>query len=56
MQYLEGMIWYAMWPLLIYVAYRFVLLNLKHFHKMERHEELEALHAKSLESQQTDQT
>ncbi len=43
--YTEALIWYSIWPLLIYVAYRFVLLNLRHHAKMERLEELEARYA-----------
>ena len=44
-EYTEALTWYAMWPILIYIAYRFVLLNLKHHSKMERLEELEAHYA-----------
>jgi bacteriorhodopsin len=43
--YTEALIWYSIWPLLIYIAYRFVLLNLRHHAKMERLEELEARYA-----------
>ena len=42
---LSGIIWYASWPILIYLSLKFVTLNLKHYKKMERLEELEALHA-----------
>ncbi|WP_457743496.1 hypothetical protein [Sulfurimonas sp.] len=38
-------IWYASWPVFIYLSFKFVLLNLKHHGKMERLEELETLHA-----------
>lgn len=41
MDYTEAIIWYAMWPVLIFVAYKFVLLNLRHHAKMERLEMLE---------------
>ncbi len=41
MDYTEAILWYAAWPILIYVAYRFVLLNLHHHAKMERLEMLE---------------
>ena len=39
--YMNALIWYGTWPVLIYLAYRFVLLNLRHHAKMERLEELE---------------
>ncbi|WP_457605735.1 hypothetical protein [Nitratifractor sp.] len=41
MDYTTAILWYASWPVLIYVAYRFVLLNLRHHAKMERLEMLE---------------
>jgi hypothetical protein len=41
MEYMDAMIWYGAWPVLVYVAYRFVLLNLRHHAKMERLELLE---------------
>jgi len=41
MEYIDAIIWYASWPVLIYVAYRFVLINLRHHAKMERLELLE---------------
>jgi hypothetical protein len=46
MQYLNEIIWYISWPILLILSVKFVQLNLKHFKKMERLEELEALHAK----------
>ncbi len=45
MEYLSEIIWYLTWPILIYVGLKFVQLNLEHFKKMERLEELESLHA-----------
>ena len=33
--YLDAIIWYASWPVLIWVSYKFVMLNLKHFTNME---------------------
>jgi len=42
--YTEALIWYTMWPVLVYTAYRFVLLNLKHHSKMEKLEALENDH------------
>jgi len=44
MENLSEIIWYASWPILIYISLKFVELNLEHFKKMERLEELEALH------------
>jgi len=45
MEYTQALIWYAMWPVLIFLAYKFVLLNLRHHAKMERLEELEERYA-----------
>ncbi|WP_297485010.1 hypothetical protein [Sulfurimonas sp.] len=45
MENLSEIIWYLSWPILIYISLKFVQLNLGHFEKMERLEELEALHA-----------
>jgi hypothetical protein len=47
MEYLSEIIWYVSWPILIIVSVKFVQLNLRHYKKMERLEELEALHEKS---------
>jgi len=38
---MEAIIWYSVWPVVIYLSLKFVMLNLKHFAKMERLEELE---------------
>ena len=43
---MEAMIWYGVWPIVIYIAYKFVGLNLEHFAKMERLEELERHYGK----------
>ena len=48
--YMNAIIWYALWPLLIYLSYRFVLLNLRHYTKMERLEELEAKYSRESET------
>ena len=48
MEYLTETIWYASWPIIIYLSVKFVQLNLKHYAKMERLEELEALHGDNL--------
>ncbi len=29
--YTAGMMWYLSWPVLIYVTYKFVSMNLEHF-------------------------
>jgi hypothetical protein len=29
--YTSGMLWLATWPVIIYVSYRFILLNINHF-------------------------
>jgi hypothetical protein len=44
METLSELFWYASWPIFLYVSLKFVELNLKHFKKMERLEELEALY------------
>jgi len=54
--YIIALSWYAVWPLLIYLAYRFVLLNLRHHAKMERLEELEARYASELEQNVIEET
>jgi len=43
--YTDAIIWYASWPILIWLSYKFVMLNLKHYGKMERLEELENFHS-----------
>jgi len=47
MEYLNEMIWYISWPVIIILGVKFVQLNLKHYTKMERLEELEALQTKT---------
>lgn len=36
--YTAGMLWMATWPVLIYVSYKFIMLNITYFekHKKER--------------------
>lgn len=41
MQYTESIIMLLLWPAFIFLSFLFVKLNLKHFHKLERLEELE---------------
>ena len=41
MDFTEGILWFCSWPVLIFVAYKFVMINLKHHAKMERLEILE---------------
>ncbi len=31
--YASGIIWYFSWPVLIYISYKFVSLNIDHFDK-----------------------
>ncbi len=40
-QYTDAILWYAAWPAVIFIAYKFVWLNLRHHAKMERLEEFE---------------
>jgi len=35
-EYTDAILWYASWPILIYLAYKFVLLNLKQLEKIEK--------------------
>jgi len=41
MNYIDAIFWYATWPILIFIAYKFVIFNLHHHAKMERLEMLE---------------
>jgi len=45
MEYLTEIIWYLSWPIIIFISVKFVQLNVHHYQKMERLEELEALYA-----------
>jgi hypothetical protein len=36
--YTSGILWLAAWPVLIYVSYRFVVLNINHFEENIRKE------------------
>ncbi len=40
MDYIEGMIWYGLWPVVIFVSVKFVQHNVKHFQKCEAMEQL----------------
>jgi len=42
--YTDAILWYASWSILIWLSYKFVMLNIKHHGKMERLEELEKIH------------
>ncbi len=44
MEYLSEIIWYLSWPVVVFVGLKFTQVNLHHYQKMERLEELEALH------------
>lgn len=37
--YTSGMLWLASWPVLIYVTYRFIILNINYFEENIRKEE-----------------
>jgi hypothetical protein len=41
MEYMDALLWYMSWPLIVWIAYKFVMLNLTHHAKMERLEMLE---------------
>jgi len=41
MEYLTEMIWFTIWPILIYLSVKFVQHNIKHFNKLERLEQYE---------------
>jgi hypothetical protein len=45
MEMLSEIIWYASWPIMLYISVKFVQLNLKHYEKMERLEKYDALYA-----------
>jgi len=34
--YTDAIIWFASWPILIWLSYKFVMLNLKHHSAMEK--------------------
>lgn len=42
MEYIESLLWLSLWPLVVFLGYKFTALNLRHYQKMERLEELEA--------------
>jgi hypothetical protein len=39
MDYTSSLIWLAVWPLLIYLGYKFTALNIKHFNRLEKLDE-----------------
>lgn len=41
MEYIESLLWLSLWPIVIFLGYKFAMLNLRHYVKMERLEELE---------------
>lgn len=47
MEILSGTLWYASWPLIIYVSVKFIELNVRHYKQMEPLEELEEYYAKN---------
>jgi|APCry1669189101_1035198.scaffolds.fasta_scaffold00541_3 glycerol-3-phosphate acyltransferase PlsY len=38
---MESLIWYATWPVVIFITWKFVYLNIRHHHNMERLEAFE---------------
>jgi hypothetical protein len=41
MEYLSEFVWYASWPVVVYVALKFVQLNVQNLENMEKLEKLE---------------
>jgi hypothetical protein len=41
MDYIDAILWYMSWPFIVWIAYKFVMINLYHHAKMERLEMLE---------------
>jgi len=41
MNYTNAIIWFISWPIIIWLAYKFVSLNVTHFENMEKLEELD---------------
>ena len=50
MEYTESIVMLLLWPVFILFTFLFVRLNLKHFHKLERLEELEKRFTETSES------
>jgi len=36
MEYLSELVWYASWPVVVFIALKFVQLNVKHLENMEK--------------------
>jgi len=43
MEHIDSIAFLILWPLFIFVSFKFIKINLKHFKKLERLEELEKL-------------
>jgi len=41
MEYLAELVWYGSWPVVVFIALKFVQLNIKHLENMEKLEENE---------------
>jgi uncharacterized membrane protein len=39
MEYISELIWYGSWPVVVFIALKFVQLNIKHLDNMERLEQ-----------------
>ncbi len=48
MEFLGSILWYLSWPIVIGIAVNFVHLNIAHYKRMERLEELEARYAEEV--------
>lgn len=35
MEYIESLVWFSLWPIVIYTSYRVVLRNLKKFEEIQ---------------------
>ncbi len=48
MEYLGEIIWYSIWPILIYISVKFTQHNIKHYEKLERLEAYEKKYGKDI--------
>lgn len=39
MEYTNSLLWLTLWPLIIYLGYKFTVFNVKHFSKLEKLED-----------------
>ena len=39
--YISGLIWYSLWPIVIYISYKFAVMNIEHLeNNLERNDKL----------------